>query len=45
MEKVFEALETADNDMTTALSPTMIEPIFSRKFSNTFHHQNGPNQR
>ena len=40
---VFETLETADIDISTAHS--VIEPIANRNFGNTFHHQNGPNQR
>ena len=26
-------------------SNSMTEPIVNRKYGNTFHHQNGPNQR
>ena len=40
---VFETLETADVDMSTAHS--MIEPIVNLHFGNTFHHHNVPNQR
>ena len=43
IEGVFETLETADVDMSTYYY--MIDPIFNRKFGNTFHHQNGKNQR
>ena len=39
---VFETLETADIDMSTAHS--VIEPIANQNFGNTFHHHNGPNQ-
>ena len=42
IEENFETLETSDIDITS--SHSMIEPIFSHNFSNTFQHQNGPNQ-
>ena len=31
--------------MTTTRSSDIIETIVNRNFGNTFHHQNGPNQR
>ena len=43
IEEVFETLDTVDIDMES--SHSMIEPIFNRNFSNTFQHQNEPNQR
>ena len=43
VEEVFKTLETAYVDMSTAHS--MIELIVKQDFSNTLHHQNGPNQR
>ena len=43
IENIFETLETDGIDMNPYQS--MIDPIVNRKFVNTFHHQNGPNQR
>ena len=43
IELICETLETAEID--TNSSHSMIEPIVNRKFGNTSHHQNGPNQR
>ena len=43
IELIFEALETDDIEMYP--SHSMLDPIFYRNFGNTFHHQNGPNQR
>ena len=42
MEVIFETIETEDIDMNPYHS--IIEPIVKRKFGNTFHHQNEPNQ-
>ena len=42
IEEVFETLETADVDISTA--HFIIEPIVNRNFVNTFHHHNGPNK-
>ena len=38
MKEVFETIQTADVDMTTTHSPSMIEPIFNKNFDNTFCH-------
>ena len=43
MELIFETLETADIDSNPPNS--IIEPIVKSNFGNTFHHQNGPDQR
>ena len=42
IELIFKTLETAEIDLNPHHS--MIDPIFNRKFENTCHHQNGPNQ-
>ena len=43
IEEIFETLDTSVVDMPTAHS--MIDPIANINSVNTFHHQNGPNQR
>ena len=42
IEEVFETLETAGVDISTAHS--MIDPILNRNFGNTFYHPNGSNK-
>ena len=43
IEEVFETLETADVDITTAHDSNVIGTIVNRNFGNNFNHQNGIN--
>ena len=44
IEEVFETIEALDLDMTIEHSSIAIDTIVNIKFSNTFHHYNGPTQ-
>ena len=43
IELIFKHMDIVDIDMNPY--QLMIDPIVNRNFGNTFHHQNGPNQR